>query len=78
MKKLFAIILAVAMMLSLACSAVAEAPAAIPEGRRVITFWHSMSGGNLDALNEIVSTILRMKSGSMPAIKVLMMNALLS
>lgn len=55
MKKLFAIILAVAMMLSLACSAVAEAPAAIPEGRRVITFWHSMSGGNLDALNEIVA-----------------------
>ena len=55
MKKLFAVLLAVAMMLSLACSAMAEAPAAIPEGRRVITFWHSMSGGNLDALNEIVA-----------------------
>jgi len=53
MKKFFAFALVLMMLLS--CSAMAEqAAAAVPEGRRVITFWHSMKSSNLTALEGVV------------------------
>lgn len=52
MKKLFALVLVLVMVLS--CSAMAEQAAATPEGRRVVTFWHSLKSSNLTALEGVV------------------------
>lgn len=55
-RKLTSLVLALIMVLSMASFAVAEetAPVPVPEGRRVVTFWHSMTSKNLEATQYIV------------------------
>ena len=55
-RKLTSLVLALMMVLSMASFAAAEetAPVPAPEGRRVVTFWHSMTSKNLEATQYIV------------------------
>ncbi|MBO4837527.1 MAG: ABC transporter substrate-binding protein [Clostridia bacterium] len=51
-RKLLALLTAVVMLLGLSCAALAE-DVPVPEGRRQITFWHSMTGVNLTAVENL-------------------------
>ena len=51
-RKLLALLTAAVMLLGLTCAALAE-DVPVPEGRRQITFWHSMTGVNLTAVENL-------------------------